>query len=204
LASASRSSQKAKVAAVTTEQYTIYQLANSGRWFKAAPKNQETRKWIEEVVGTGEDVFVVVGYQWLTQQSLESKNFQARLQLPVSEAASAAGAVAMISDPADLALDIHSQRDDSTRRQFVAAGEQIYAVQYRKVRFGWFPSRDLDRAALEKGRWTVHGSLRGQEVETSDVLEAAISKTASPDRGQIRFQGYFDVQAPDRYYCHQR
>jgi hypothetical protein len=63
LVSASRSSQKAKVAAVTTEQYTIYQLVNSGRWFKAALKNQETRKWIEEVVGTGEDVYVVVGYQ---------------------------------------------------------------------------------------------------------------------------------------------
>jgi hypothetical protein len=63
LASASRSSQEAKAAAVTTEQYTIYQLANSGRWFKAALKNQETRKWIEEVVETGEDVYVVVDYQ---------------------------------------------------------------------------------------------------------------------------------------------
>jgi hypothetical protein len=59
----------------------------------------------------------------------------------------------------------------------VAAGEQIHAVQYRKVRFRWFSSRDLDRATLEKGnRWKVHGSLRGQEVGTNDVLEAAISE----------------------------
>ena len=86
----------------------------------------------------------------------------------------------------------------------MAADEQIYAVQYRKVRFRWFSSRNLDRAALEKGRWKVHGSLRGQEVGTNDVLEAAISETASPDRSHIRFQGYFDVQVPDRYYCHQR
>jgi hypothetical protein len=99
----------------------------------------------------------------------------------------------MIGDLADPALDIHGQRDDGTWRQFAAAGEQIYVVQYRKVRFRWFSSRDLDRAALEKGRWKAHGSLRGQEVETSDALEAAISKTASasPDRSHIRFQGYF-------------
>jgi hypothetical protein len=59
----------------------------------------------------------------------------------------------------------------------VATDEQIYAVQYRKVRFRWFSSRDLERAALEKGKqWKVHGSLRGQEVGTNDVLEAAISE----------------------------
>jgi hypothetical protein len=65
----------------------------------------------------------------------------------------------------------------------VAAGEQIYAVQYRKVRFRWFSSRDLERAALEKGKqWKVHGSLRGQEVGTNDVLEAAISEDEDSDR----------------------
>lgn len=187
LASASRSSQKAKVAAVTTEQSTIYQLGNSGRWFKAALKDQETRKWIEEVIGTGEDVYVVVGYQTMVDATVfgdmaRSKNFQARLQLPVSEAASAAGAVTVIGDLADPALDIHGQRDDGTRRQFVAAGEQVYAVQYRKVRFRWFSSRDLDRAALKESRWKVHGNLRGQEVGTNDVLEAAISEDEDSDR----------------------
>jgi hypothetical protein len=90
----------------------------------------------------------------------------------------------MIGDLANPGLDIHGQRDDGTRRRLVAAGEQIYAVQYCKVRFRWFSSRDLDRAALEKGnRWKVHGSLRGQEVGTNDVLEAAISEDEDLGRG---------------------
>ena len=64
----------------------------------------------------------------------------------------------------------------------MAVGEQIYAVQYRKFRFRWFSSRDLDRAALEKGnRWKVHGSLRGQEVGTNDVVEATISDDEDSD-----------------------
>src|SRR5947207_14007060 len=142
LVSASRSKQKTKLVAVTTEQSTIYQLANSGQWYNAALKDQETREWIDEVNGTGEEVYVMVGYQTMVDATVcgdmaRLKNFQARLQLPVSEAASATGAVATIGDVADPGLDMHGRRDDDTRTQFVAAGEQIYAVQYRKVRFRW-------------------------------------------------------------------
>ena len=69
---------------------------------------------------------------------------------------------------------------------FVAEGEQVSAVQYRKVQFKWYLSRDLDRAALEKGsRWKVHSSLRGQEIGTNDVVEAIISSDKDPDGEEI-------------------
>lgn len=67
----------------------------------------------------------------------------------------------------------------------MAAGEQVYAVQYRKVRFKWYSSRDLDRAALEKGsQWVVHGVVRGQ-VGTNDVLEATVSDIGQSDDKDI-------------------
>jgi hypothetical protein len=191
LASASRSKQKTRLAAVTTEQSTVYQLANSGQWFKASLKDQGTRKWIEEVIGTGDGVYVVVGYQTMIdakalRDTARSKDSQARFQLPMSEAASAIGAVMMVSGLADPALDIYRQSDHGLRKQFVAAGEQVYAVQYRKVRFKWYSSRDLDRAALEKGnRWKVYGSLRGQEVGANDVVEATISDDGDSDGEEI-------------------
>jgi hypothetical protein len=54
----------------------------------------------------------------------------------------------------------------------VAIGEQICAVQYRKVRFKWFSSRDLDTAALDKEtRWKVYWNERGEETGTNDVVE---------------------------------
>ena len=98
LASVTRSNQRTMLAAVTTEQSTIYQLANSGRWFKASLKDHETRKWIEEVIGTGEDVYLVVSYQTMVDakalgDTARSKAFQARVQLSASEAASTTGAL---------------------------------------------------------------------------------------------------------------
>jgi hypothetical protein len=48
-------------------------------------------------------------------------------------------------------------------------------VQYRRIRFKWYSSRDLDRASLEKNRWRMYWGLRGQEVGTNDVVEATMS-----------------------------
>jgi hypothetical protein len=191
LATASRSKGKARLAAVTTDQSTIYQLTNSGRWFKASLKDQNTRRWIEEAIATGEDVYVVVGYQTMIDavalgETIGSADFQAEVQLPVSEAASATGAVVMVGNLADPAVTIQRQGDHGLRKQLVAPGEQVYAVQYRKVKFKWYSSRDLDRAALEKGsRWMVHGTVRGQEVGTNDVVEATISEEEDSDGEEI-------------------
>jgi hypothetical protein len=116
----------------------------------------------------------------------KATDFQAKVQLPVSEAASATGAVVMVGNLADPAVTIQRQGDHGLRKQFVAPGEQVYAVQYRKVKFKWYSSRDLDRAALEKGsRWMVHGTVRGQEVGTNDVVEATISEEEDADGEEI-------------------
>jgi hypothetical protein len=58
--------------------------------------------------------------------------------------------------------------------------EQVCAVQYRKVDFEWFRSRDLDRASLEKGcRWKIYWGTSdeeysGDEEDADDVLEAKL------------------------------
>lgn len=202
LVSISRSSQNVRLAAVTTEQSTIYQLANSGRWFRASLKDEETRKWIEEVVRTGDDIYVVVGYQTMIDakalgDAARLKDFHARVQLPALDvAAVAAGSVIPVNDVADPALDIHRRHDDGVRKQFVAAGEQVYAVQYRKIWFKWYSSRDLDRAALEKGnRWKVHGTVRGQEVGTNDVIDAVTSDEEDSDGEEIVSSVSYDESA---------
>lgn len=73
----------------------------------------------------------------------------ARLNLPVTAALAAVGIIPLggIADP-----DIKSGNSyqQSIERSFVAPGEQICAVQYRKLNFKWFSSRDADRAFLEK------------------------------------------------------
>jgi hypothetical protein len=178
LVSASRSKRSKLLTEVTTDQATTYQLGNSGLWFKNAVKLQPTRKWIEQAIDQGDDVYVVVGYHTLldariVESATMVSGFRAQLEVPVTASLGATGVVIPMGNIADPEISGHQQRCQGAQKQFVATGEQIFAVQYRKVRFNWLSSRDLDRAILEKeNRWKVYWDIRGQEGGTSDVLEA--------------------------------
>lgn len=77
---------------------------------------------------------MVVGYQTMVDAKVigdatRSKGLRGRLQLPVSEAVSeavsASGVVMMVGNLADPSFDVQSQSDQLSRRQFMAAGEQV-------------------------------------------------------------------------------
>jgi hypothetical protein len=56
--------------------------------------------------------------------------------------------------------------------------EQVCAVEYRKVDFEWFRSRDLDKASSENGhRWKIYWATRDEDFsggaeDADDVLVA--------------------------------
>jgi nucleoside phosphorylase len=89
--------------AIESAQEKTYLLSNSGDWFRRACILSKTRIWLENILKSGWDVYMVVG--------------------------------------------IHTIPSGNE--------EVIVAIQYRKVRFQWFWSRDVDGAFLEVGgnRW---------------------------------------------------
>ncbi|KAI9863866.1 MAG: hypothetical protein M1813_003518 [Trichoglossum hirsutum] len=177
LVSASRTKQNKTSTRVATDRVTTYQLNNSGLWFKNAVKLEATRKWIEQAIDQGEDVYVVVGYHtMLNARIVESASMasesSAQFDVPATALLAATGAVIPVGRIADPGISGHQQYSQGVQKQFVATGEQVCAVQYRKVHFKWFSSRDLDSAVLEKeNRWKVYWNIRGQESGTNDVLE---------------------------------
>ena len=60
------------------------------------------------------------------------------------------------------------------------AGELVIAVQYRKVKFKWFSSREVDKAVLERSvnRWKVF-LLRARQMENgaTDCVEVDLQET---------------------------
>jgi len=163
---------------VTTDRVTTYQLGNSGSWFKSAIKTETAREWIKESIDQGDDIYVVVGYHTMldaqvVEGAADALESSGQLGLPVTEVALAAtGVMVPLGDIADPRVAGNNIKKQGIQRQFVADGEQICAVQYRKVRFKWFSSRDLDAALLEKDtRWKMCWNIRGQEIGTNDVVE---------------------------------
>jgi len=140
-------------------------------------QSEETRKWIERTIDEGEDIFVVIGYHTiLDARIMEQCGGQStsggNLVMPVSAALAATGVVVPFGNLADPGLAGSRGRMEDEQRQFVAQGEQICAVQYRKIRHRWFASNKVDKMALAKEtRWERYDRPRYLESDGEDTVE---------------------------------
>lgn len=166
---------------VSTDRVTTYQLTNSGRWFQNAVQSQRTRQWIEESVVQGNSIYVVVGYRTtydarIIEREASERESSMKLRVPsATELASMTSPAPTTGDEdqsTTARLTSNAQDGESVKRKFVATGEQIWAVQYRKVQFKWFSSRNLDSPLLGPGQWHWYTDFgdRGEE-STNDVVE---------------------------------
>ncbi|PTB38642.1 hypothetical protein M441DRAFT_236417 [Trichoderma asperellum CBS 433.97] len=180
LVSASRTKRNKTYTQVTTDRAMTYQLRNSGLWFKNALQDESTRKWLEEAIDQGDDVYLIVGYHTLLDARIlegaaAMTESHAKVEVPVTASLAAAGAAVIpLGDIADPKISGLNRQEHSAQRQFVASGEQVVALQYRKVRFKWYSSREMDNAFLDDNRWKVYWDMRGQEETVNDVLEVEL------------------------------
>lgn len=166
-------------ATLIAEKATTYQLLNSGNWLQNACAADETRTWLEKCLEYTEDLYLVVGYYTLTNPSCTRKStFGGSTGGGIQLSAAAGGAVPDLVQNV-LGARVNSLREVNNQREcaFSGSGEQIYAVQYRKLRFSWYSSRDIKKSFLEpNNRWKVFWDpgARGEENEDDgedDVLE---------------------------------
>lgn len=178
---------------VISEKVMTYKLANSGVWFKEVVREEATRKWLEQAIKQGEEVYVVVGYYTMlnaeiTEDVATSSTVSVQFDVPVAATLAGMGAITPVGNALDTSVGGHQQKGKGVQRQFVASGEQICAIQFRKVRFKWFSSHNLDSAFLQKeNRWKVYWDNRGQDVGTDDVVEADLQDDLEmgTDRGGL-------------------
>lgn len=192
---------------ITTGRVTTYQLDNSGMWFKEAVKPQTTREWVKESIDLGDDIYMVVGYSTMLnavvmEGSAELVGTEAQITIPVTTSLAATGAVVPLGNITDPGISGNRDNHHGIQRQYVASGEQVCAVQYRKVRFKWFSSRDVDDAFLHgdcRWKWysNIGSNIRGQEMGTNDIveveLEAALEMDPEQEEYEFNIYGKFAV-----------
>ncbi|KAI9786108.1 MAG: hypothetical protein M1839_007518 [Geoglossum umbratile] len=143
---------------ITADQAKTYYLNNAGQWFRNAVQSEETQKWIERTIDEGEDIYVVVAYHTLfdariIEQLGGQSTASGNLAIPVPTALTVPGIVVPFANIADPMLGGFRDHTEDEQRQFIAPGEQIFAVQYRKVRWNWFASNKVDKMTLAKKTW---------------------------------------------------
>jgi hypothetical protein len=165
---------------ISTEQVKTYYLNNTGQWFKDAVQLEATRKWIERTIDEGEDIWVVVGYHTLQdarimEQSKGQTISGGKLVMPISAALTAAGVIVPFGNLADPGFTGSRADMDDEQGHFIAHGEQICAVQYRRVRHKWFASNKLNKLALAKeARWERYDRPRYLESDGEDIIEVEL------------------------------
>jgi hypothetical protein len=174
---------------IETDAVKTYTLDNSEVWFMEATNYDDTRRWIERAIG-GDGIYLVVGFHTvvdarIVHESAEGHQLGGQVTLPVGLSLAAVGVVAPLGNIVDPAVSGNQRVVDGAKTQYVAPGEQVCALQYRKVSYLWLHSRKVDNLALsEAPRWTAGESWRKANLDVedeSDILEVETEDLEQPE-----------------------
>lgn len=161
-----------------------YALLQPRRHFQAMCMDDETRLWIEEALRDC-PIFLVVGLVTVTEAAVQHGRQQsmkasaASIEVPVAGAGATTAAGPGNAASLDLCGSITRSSNGSLR--FVASGERVIGVQYRKLKFRLFQKRTLDTAFLENNpnRWELF--LGTDRAGNKDVLEADLQDSLTTE-----------------------
>lgn len=189
--SISYQSQSSGVSSISAPQVTVHELKNHPTWFRDACSLPEIRTWLEQRIDDGKTVYLIVGFQSLRDarlsQSMSSRTSQgATANLPVSELAGVRAPV-NITPKAEGDHDVGHEQNSA----YDAPGEQIFAVQYRKIKFQWLSSRTIENIVLDETRWKAFWDSRGpdDDEEDEDVLEVNLTDVSDWDISDDEYFG---------------
>jgi hypothetical protein len=158
---------------LTTKKVQTYLLHDSDGKFDAIVGEEDAaKKWLEKSRSKGTSSYMVTGYQIISDAILKT----------AAERAHEGEASMKATDPntgINAQLDVKGKIKEKTKAEFTAVNEQVYAVQYRKIRLNLLSSKDMDGARLEhKNRWQVFWKAKGAANNgVDDILEVDLVDT---------------------------
>ncbi|KAH0604954.1 uncharacterized protein H6S33_004936 [Morchella sextelata] len=167
-----------------------YALCNSGAWFKAACAHHSIRRWLQDAIEDGDSVYLVTGYHTVvdarfgTGMSSTSTDRQ-QVSMPID----ATGLPSMQGMDMTAGVDTSHKLCRGFGRTFEAPGEQVYAVQFRKVVFRWFSSRKIEKGMLKENQWRVYAGRgpvdrydsNSDSEDEEDAVEASLGGLEGDD-----------------------
>ncbi|KAB2569981.1 hypothetical protein DBV05_g11365 [Lasiodiplodia theobromae] len=176
LLSGGRSTSTGTKISLATASCTTRQLLNSSAHLDRLCATRPARFWLERALRRAQDVFLVTGIKTVvdaavTDEASRGAELQGKVQAPLSMAAAGAGVPLPIDGMLDVGVEASRARTEANSASFTAPGEQIFAVQYRKLRFARFKRKEVDDARLEEGnRWKMYLGGRGEEEDEDEQI----------------------------------
>ncbi|KAH7360967.1 hypothetical protein BKA65DRAFT_494353 [Rhexocercosporidium sp. MPI-PUGE-AT-0058] len=192
---------------ISTKKAIRHQLLNVNLKFEKMFENDEIKKWLEKVILTGSDIYMVVGLHTLQDASISlnrdvSTEAGAKIQAPIADTlAPGLAAVPGVKEALDVKLEGTHTSKSSLGASFVAPGERIIAVQYQKVAVKMLSSKGIkglaDARLKKKTTWQAFGAARGdseldtfeislaEEIDDDDIAEDGDFEAMSVGDGEV-------------------
>ncbi|KAI7246755.1 hypothetical protein KC343_g6754 [Hortaea werneckii] len=178
LASGSYNERESSRNEICTEFSEIHQLDNPEAWFVSAIQRPENQTWIEEALKTYGEVYMIIGYQLVRDarvqgQNVHNKGSSFTVQAPGTAAVAAATGIPLLGDALDPSAGGDSIKRQASQQSFTLPGEQVVAIQYRRIRFRFFSSRHVERKHLDsKTMWKYVWDMRERKDDPENFTEA--------------------------------
>lgn len=162
-----------------------YQMDNSGGWFKEACKEQSTKQWLDEQIEASRDVFLIVGFQTMLNAKVNreddaNREIKASAEAPIDKIVT--HGVSAVAGNAASAMNVGGGANVGKMAKqhvsLIGVGEQLYAIQYRKVKFNFHSSKEAGNKEklLMQNCWLRFKDVRGDGDDDGidDIVEADI------------------------------
>ena len=162
---------KSKSLELSSAKAATYLMRNSDYWFEQACALAPMRRWFEWVTREGRKIYLLVGLRTI---------FDGHFKIEHTASTSMGGQVKVPTDTLaglpPMGLDVGGggkvSKDQTTSSEFSAAGERIWALQYRQIKFKWYSSKRMENAALETGtRWVTFNRSALSRVPRSSRVD---------------------------------
>ncbi|MCJ1390660.1 hypothetical protein MMC18_003521 [Xylographa bjoerkii] len=153
-----------------------YELREPTAWFSKICEAVEARRWLQTMDDNNRDIFFVSGFRtWsnatVTVEKTRGTSYGGDGDLPVDTIASLAGTALPVSLGLGLGAGSTVERSKTEKVSYYAPGEQVYAIQYRRVKL----NRSTKAKYLHQSTcWRDVLSQRGEE-DTDGFVDAEVA-----------------------------
>jgi hypothetical protein len=176
---------------ITPAHGTNYFLDNSEAWFDKVVSLSDTRRWIEKAALRGRSIYMIVGITTFTgtrlvSRSVEEQRAGGEINVPVGLSLTAASVIMPLAGLIDPTVHGEYHNIDNAGSQYIAPGELVCALQYRKIHYGWLSRRLIEQSRLSKTRqWLcMEGDRRyayDDEEDDEDTMEVGFEDIGKLD-----------------------
>ena len=165
-----------------------YELTAQRECFSQICEDPGAQKWLEDSIKAGESSYMVVGVMSvldaeIVQNQLQRRSTGVDLTIPVSTVLSGGTDALGILNPGP---GVGWSKEELGGLRYVAPGEMIWAIAYRKIKFDFLKRKSIGSARLDNTiHWKPLAGQRAGDVEDEEEVQVELEDIVASEEEEL-------------------